>query len=148
MHNDKVIYYAIRWANESLEHDLDAVYAQDEADGLYVDTLFDVLEDSAVLRAALAEGRFRRIEDPRFDANPLAWSYRSGYNLYYLKMWRTDGALVPFRLIYAVDHTPQSRSVWVLGLMERAENYDEHSDFAQRVCRDYERFGIPRVQQH
>lgn len=148
MYNDKVIYYSIGWASESLEHDLDAVYAHSEADGLYVEALFDLLEESGVLRAALAEGRFRRIADPRFDANPLAWSLRWGYNLYYLKMWRADGALVPFRLIYAVDHRPENRCVWVLGLMERAENYAESSDFAKRVRDDYDRFDIPRLRQH
>lgn len=143
-----MIHYAIAWASESVSSDLDAVYARSEADGLYIEALFDVLEESAQVRAALAVGRFRQIEDPRFDASPLAWSQSSEYNLYYLKMWRADGALIPVRLIYGVDHRPDHCCIWVLGLMERAENYDQNSHFAQRVRRDYEHFGIPRIRRH
>ncbi len=143
-HNDKVIYYAARWASEAVQGDLDAVYESDEADGLYLDELFDLFEESEALRQALAEGRFRQIKDPRFDAAPIEWAKRSGYNLYYLKMWRADGALLPVRLIYAVNHQPAQQAVWVLGLMPRGDDYDEHSEFAVRIRRDYDDHGIPR----
>ncbi len=143
-HNDKVIYYAARWASDAVQDDLNDVYATDEADGLYLDELFDLFEESEILRLSLAEGRFRQIKDPRFDAAPIEWAKRSGYNLYYLKMWRADGALLPVRLIYAVNHQPAQQAVWVLGLMPRGDDYDEHSEFADRIRRDYDDHGIPR----
>ena len=59
-------------------------------------------------------------------------------------MWRADGALVPFRLIYAVNHTNPQQAVWMLGLMKRDDNYDENSEFATRIRRDYDGYGIPR----
>jgi hypothetical protein len=146
-HNLKVIY-SLAWATESLESDLDAVYDHSPADGLLVDALLDLLEESAELRACLAEGRFRHIKDPRFDAAPVQWGVRLGYNLYYLKMWREDGVLVRFRLFYAVDHAVNARVIWVLGLMPRSDNYDENSDFAKRIRADHDRYGIPRIRSH
>jgi hypothetical protein len=143
-HNFGVIYYAVRWASDSVQADLDAAYAMDGANGLYLDGLFDLLEESDSLRLALAEGRFTQIKDPRFDAAPIEWARRWGYNVYYLKMWRADGALLPVRLIYAVNHQPSQQAVWVLGLMPRGDNYDEHSEFAERIRRDYDDHGIPR----
>jgi hypothetical protein len=142
-YNDTVIYYPAKWARQQLEQDLDAVYDMDENDGVYLDALFDLLEENQAVRQALAEGQFRRISDPRFDAAPLEWAKKRGYNLYYLKMWRADGALLPVRLIYAVNHMQPLQAVWVLGLMQRSDDYDEHSEFAERIRHDYDRFGIP-----
>lgn len=143
-HNGKVIYYPLRWASDHIQLDLDAVFDHSEADGLYLENLFDLLEENQQVRQALAEGRFRHIKDPRFDAAPVEWSKRLGYNLYYLKMWRADGTLIPFRLIYAVNHTHPQQAVWMLSLMKRDDNYDENSEFATRIRRDYDGYGIPR----
>lgn len=147
-YNGIVIYYALCWASAQVEDDLDAVYQHDEADGLYLDNLFDVLEENQAIRQALAAGRFRQIEDPRFDAAALEWGKRWGYNLYYLKMWRPDGVLLPVRLIYGVNHLPPKPAIWVLGLMQRSDDYAEHSEFAKRIRRDYDGYGIPRWRQH
>jgi hypothetical protein len=144
MYNGGVIYYSIKWAQQEVQRDLDAVYDSDDNNGLYLDALFDLLEESQVLRQALADGQFRRIEDPRFDAAPVQWAKKKGYNLYYLKMWRADGVLVPVRLIYAVNHMQPKQSIWILGLMPRSDEYDENSEFAERIRRDYDRYGIPR----
>ena len=75
-HNFEVIYYAVRWASDSVQADLDAAYDTVGANGLYLDGLFDLLEESDSLRLALAEGRFRQIKDPRFDAAPIEWARR------------------------------------------------------------------------
>lgn len=141
--NYSVIYYPMRWSDE-VQHDLDAVYERDVADGLYLDALFDLLDENEAFRRALADGLFRQIKDPRFDAAPVEWAKRKGFNLYYLKMWRSDGALLQVLLIYAVNHVPGESAIWVLGLMPRSDDYAENSEFAVRVRRDYERYGIPR----
>lgn len=144
MHNDRVIKYALRWAKNAVQQDLDKLYEESDAHGLYLEALFDLLEESESVRGALADGRFRQIKDPRFDASAVEWSRRWGYNLYYLKMWRTDGALLPVRLIYAVNHQPAQQAIWILGLMPRGDEYDEHSEFANRIRRDYDDNHIPR----
>lgn len=136
--------YCINWA-DGLQQDLDAVYQSSEEDGLFLEELFDLLEDSAEVRDALTWGRFQRIADPRFNAAPVEWSRQWGYNLYYLKIWRKDGSLLPVRLIYAVHHLAPDPSLWVMGLMHRSDDYDEHSEFAQRVRADYDRHGIARI---
>ncbi len=73
-YNDSVICYPVKWARQQLEQDLDAVYDMDANDGMYLDALFDLIEESQAVRQALAEGQFRRISDPRFDAAPLEWA--------------------------------------------------------------------------
>ena len=143
MHNDIVINYALRWANDAVEQDLDKVYEVSDANGMYLDELFDFLEENMSVRLALAEGRFRQLKDPRFDASLIEWSKHWGYNLYYLKMWHPDGALLPVRLIYAVNHQPAQQAIWILGLMPRGDEYDEQSEFAKRIRRDYDDHGIP-----
>jgi hypothetical protein len=59
-------------------------------------------------------------------------------------MWREDGALVPFRLIFAVQHEPGPK-LCMLGLMPREDDYDESSDFGQRVRSQYEHFGVRHI---
>jgi len=51
MHNDSVINYALRWAHNAVQQDLDKVYQDSDADGLYLDGLFDLLEQNDVIRA-------------------------------------------------------------------------------------------------
>lgn len=144
MYNQVVINHHIRWSSH-VQADLDGVYQQDDADGLFMDELFDVLDDSEELRECLALGRFQQIADPRFDAAPLQWAKDDGYNIYYLKMWRKDGQLLPARLIYAVKHGVRDTYVWVLGLMDRGDEYEPTSSFGQRLRTDYDSYGIPRV---
>lgn len=143
-YNRRVINYRIEWA-DGVQDDLDAVYANNERDGLFLEELFDLLEENFAVREALTRGRFQRIDDPRFDVAPVEWSKKWGYNLYYLKMWHQGGALLPVRLIYAVHHLSPDQSVWIMGLMHRSDNYDEHSEFAQRVRSDYDRYGLARM---
>jgi hypothetical protein len=57
--------------------------------------------------------------------------------------WRADGELRPVRLIYAVNHMQPLKALWVLDLMQRSDDYDEHSEFAERIRHDYDCFGIP-----
>lgn len=127
-----------------MQGDLNLVYVQDDADGLFFDELFDLLEDSESVRDRLATGRFQKIDDPRFDAAPVESAKKAGYNIYYLKMWRRDGLLVPWRLIYAVHHKPGVTNLRILGLMPRSDNYEISSDFGRRVHADYDNNGIPR----
>ncbi|GAB3357980.1 MULTISPECIES: hypothetical protein [Giesbergeria] len=143
-YNRRVIDYCIEWA-DGVQEDLDAVYVENEDNGLFLDELFDLLVENAKVREALTWSRFQHINDPRFDAAPVEWSKQWGYNLYYLKMWRQDGVLLPVRLIYAVHHVAPNPSIWIMGLMHRSDDYDEHSEFAQRVRSDYDRYGIARI---
>lgn len=48
-----------------------------------------------------------------------------------------------FRLIYAPHHS--ERSFYFLGVMPRDVDYDLQSSYFQRVFRDYDDAGIPRV---
>lgn len=143
-YNRRVIDYHIEWADD-VQKDLDAVYEESKENGIFLDELFDLLEENFEVRQALSWGRFQRIDDPRFDAAPLEWSKRLGYNLYYLKMWRQDGALLPVRLIYAVHHITPNQAIWIMGLMHRSDDYDEYSEFAKRVRSDYDRYDIARI---
>jgi hypothetical protein len=144
MYNHNVIKYKITWSPD-LQADLDNVYAQDDADGLFIDELFELLETNEGVLECLSLGKFQRISDPRFDAAPIQWALKDGYNIYYLKAWRRDGALVPWRVIYAIHHGALTTIVRILGLMERSDEYKPNSDFGRRVHADYDGNGIPRV---
>ncbi len=144
MYNSAVINYRIRWS-EHLQGDLDAVYATEEAIGIYVDELFELLEESASLREALSRGTFQQIAKPRFDAAPVQAAVDDGFNIYYLKMWHEDGNLLPYRLIYAVHHHQACPMICILGLMPREDDYEQTSDFGKRVRSDYDHFGVGRI---
>ncbi len=145
MYNSVVISHKLSWSPD-VQGDLDAVWEKDEADGLFIEELFDLLVENDKILECLASGRFRQIEDPRFDAGPVLYALRARYNIYYLKTWRRDGALVPWRVFYAVHHrTAKDVEIRILGLMERVDDYEPTSDFCQRVHADYDRHGIPRL---
>lgn len=144
MYNPVVIKYSISWS-PAVQGDLDDVYDQDDADGLFIDELFELLEESQQILECLALGRFQRIPDPRFNAAPVQSAKDAGFNIYYLKAWRRDGALVPWRVIYGIHHALNHTKVRILGLMPRSDDYEPTSDFGQRVHADYDNFGIPRV---
>jgi hypothetical protein len=97
----------------------------------------------------LAEGDYRRLPDPRFDAAPIVSWIDAGYNLYRIKLWDRDGALVGARLLYAVDHSAVNARVVLMGVMPRNdaadEDYDLESDYGQRIRGDYETLGIPPI---
>ena len=144
MYNSVVIKHSISWS-PALQEDLNDVYAQDDEDGMVIEELFDLLEDNELVLQCLALGHFQRIEDPRFDAAPVQSAKKAGFNIYYLKMWRRDGALVPWRVIYGIHHALNRTTVRILGLMPRSDDYDPTSNFGQRVHADYDNFGISRV---
>jgi hypothetical protein len=77
-HNERVICYPDKWVYQQLEQDLDAVYDMDANDGVYLDALFELLEESQAVRLAVAEGQFRRISDPRFDTTRREWAKKRG----------------------------------------------------------------------
>jgi hypothetical protein len=64
---------------------LDAVYDHSEADGLYLENLFDLLEENQQVRQALAEGRFRHIKDP---SSEFATRIRRDYDGYGIPRFR------------------------------------------------------------
>jgi hypothetical protein len=64
---------------------LDAVFDHSETDGLYLENLFDLLEENQQVRQALAEGRFRHIEDP---SSEFATRIRRDYDGYGIPRFR------------------------------------------------------------
>jgi hypothetical protein len=143
VYNFVVINYELRWSKH-LQGDLDSLFDLSELDGIYVEELFELLEQSVALREALSSGNFRRVDNPRFDVAPVQWALDDGYNLCYFKMWREDGSLLPVRLIFAVNHAPNAK-LCLLGLMPRDEDYEKTSDFGRRLLDDYEHFGVRRI---
>lgn len=64
----------------------------------------------------------------------------NGKVIYYPLRWASDHIQLDLDAVY--DHS--EADVWMLGLMKRDDNYDENSEFATRIRRDYDGYGIPR----
>lgn len=126
----------------SLEDDLNALYDISTPHGLLVDEFFDLLEDDYSVRYALTLAEFSRIPRPRLETGPVVSAIRAGLNICRVKIWDEDGSLVAYRILYAVHHKLPNPKILILGLMPRSDDYDNTSDFGQRVRRDYDNFGI------
>jgi hypothetical protein len=133
-------------ATESVDNDLEGLDLPDKA--LMVE-LIDLIWESDDVRSRLAEGDYRRLPSPRFDAAPVVSWINAGYNIYRIKLWSTDGTLVGARLLYSVDHRALSARVVLMGIMPRNEavdeDYDLASDYGKRIKDDYEILGIPPI---
>lgn len=145
VYNDTVIDFRLCWARVSLEPDLDALADAHPVHADFIDVIFDLLQQDRELRLAFTRTRFSRIApSPRLDVAPVQWALKAGMNISYAKLWDDYGALVAWRLIFAVDESPASRRLLILAVMNRDIDYEEHSDFGKRLELDYTRFHFPR----
>lgn len=142
-YNALVINYKFCWS-ESLNEDLDLLYEENESYAALADAILELIEDSPKVRFELSHGRYRQL-NPRFDADVWTTAHRRQLNLYRIKLWATDGELLPFRIIYAVDHRQMSPRICFLGVMAREIDYDIDSDFGRRIQDDYDDLGVPEL---
>ena len=126
----------------------DDVQDLDDREFALVEAILDLVEGNEEVQDRVARYRFRCL-DPRFDTCPLTeWTQR-GYEVGRIKMWhdRPDGDLAGVRIIYAVDH--RTSRIVVLGYMphndQRDENYRTDTPYGQRLKRDYDNCGVPRL---
>lgn len=82
---------------------------------------------------------------PRFNTVPVGGLLRRHYNINRIKLEKPDGTAYEMRLLYAMDHRTSPSTIWLLGLMPRAENYHPSKTITQRVLSDYDALEIPRV---
>jgi hypothetical protein len=121
----------------------------DRIDKALMVELIDLIWDSDEVRSRLAEGDYRRLPHPQFDAVPVVSWADAGYNIYRVKLWDREGRLIGARLLYAVDHSAGNARVVLMGVMPRNDAADEDyalgSAYGQRVKDDYESLGIPPI---
>lgn len=128
----------------SAEEDLDEIWesglpgAED-----VVATIEVLLEEIASDRDFLArmhQPHVRRLDEPSADTDRVIGLWKAGYNILRLKVW-DNGALVPYRVIYAYD--PRHDAFHVLAIAPRENCYDDKHPRTQRILRDYYSLGIP-----
>jgi len=144
VYNTRVIRYLVDYADE-LEQEFEQM---SDAQFAVVDVFLGALAHDPTMREWLSRDRFQHHPDPKFDTAPIGEALKLGYNLSRVKLWQTDGTVLPFRLIYTLHHTPQACKILFLGLMARGDDYDQHSTFGTDVRQRYDDLGVPKVAPH
>lgn len=141
MYNAEVIEYLVDYA-EALDVEFEQLSDEDFA---LADTFLGALAHDHTVREGLALNKFRQLEDPKFDTEVVGSFIKEGYNISRVKLWRPDGTVLPFRLIYALQHHGRQCKIVFLGLMPRGNNYEFSSQFGRSVCERYDDLGVPKV---
>lgn len=141
MYNAGVIDYVVDYAVE-LDEEFNQLSDEDFA---LADTFLGALAHDHAVREGLALNRFHQIEDPKFDTEVVGTFIREGYNISRVKLWRPDGTVLPFRLMYALHHHGHQCKIVFLGLMHRGTDYEYASQFGICIRQRYDDLGIPHV---
>jgi len=115
-----------------------------EAADLIAVTLEEIEADKDFLDRMFRRNETRIGSLSTADADQLQKFWWAGKNIHRLKIWdipKKGGALLPWRVIYAYDS--EYSAYYVLGIIRRETNYDEHDAKIQRILNDYDALGLP-----
>lgn len=139
--------YVFAWT-DSINEAIERLWDSDPEAAVLVEEFFDLCagpdgnEPNLLLVDVLTRHDYRRIDPPCFETVPVGQALRKGYNVVRVKLWTDTGRLLPFRVLYAVDHTPHDARIVFLALMPREDDYEMDGEFWRRVFADYDEFGI------
>ncbi len=68
--------------------------------------------------------------------------WRSGYNVWRLKVWTTPSGSLDYRIVYAYDRVTQVHHV--LAVVHRDFDYRRDHEITQRILRAYDKLGLAR----
>ena len=136
--------YTVDYA-KALDNDLNELRLADLQEAALWFELIDAIYDIEPVANELMVNNGYRIDQPRFDTIPVGVLLKAGYNVGRIKLYRAGGIPHRHRLLYALNHSAATCTIWLLGLMERNADYDLKHPFLQRICRDYDNLGIARV---
>ncbi len=123
------------------ERHLDALYEKDEDAAAEIETALDEIASDQRLFDLLCRRKFRNYDRPSYEVDVFEELYKTGLNMYRLKIWDYEGALVPYRVLYA--YAAQKNVCYVLAVLPRRIAYDTTHPDVQRVVADYEQLGLP-----
>ncbi len=126
------------------EQELDNLWEQDENAAADIETALEEISSNPLIFNHLSDKKYRHIGKPGqadFESQAFEALYRKGLNLFRLKFWDVNGAVINYRVIYA--HHPQADCFYILAVVNRDFNYDITHPIVQRVRRDYDSLGIP-----
>ncbi|NYT81420.1 hypothetical protein H0A70_07945 [Alcaligenaceae bacterium] len=127
------------------EEELDALYDEDVDHAALIDELLWQLEENPGLLDELCREKHHALHTPTFQVKQFREVWKDGYNVFILKVWTGDGVSIPHRLIYG--YHGQLDRYYVLTVMPRGVNYECDQNFIDKVCRIYDRIGIPAYRQ-
>jgi len=67
--------------------------------------------------------------------------YKTGRNLWRVKIWNLESRRLNYRIIYALD--PRQTRYYVLGILPREFDYDATNERSRRLLAAYDELGIP-----
>lgn len=136
--------YSICFA-PGLDDDLAQIRSIDiNAAALWLELINAIYDVEAVANELMVDNGYRFVQ-PRFDTVPVGVLLRRGYNVSRIKLYKPDGTVQRHRLLYALDYVSSSCTICLLGLMERVADYDIQHPYLQRICRDYDDFGVAKI---
>jgi hypothetical protein len=102
--------------------------------------LQEIKADQALL-SSLTVKDFGLAHDVNFHVDVWAAQQQRGRNLWRLKLWDLEELNIRYRIVYALD--PRISRYFVLAVLHRDFNYDEHHPRVQQLLEAYDRLGIP-----
>lgn len=123
------------------EEELDALYDKSADDAAIIDELLWQLEENEGLLDELCKAKRHVLHTPSFQVKQFEEVWKDGYNVFILKVWTSEGMSIPYRLIYG--YHGQLDRYYVLTVMPREVDYERDQNFIDKVCRIYDRLGIP-----
>lgn len=121
--------------------DLDALWDLDEDTAAEIETALEEIASDSRLADYLCRRKFRNYGEPDYEVDTFEKLQREGLNLYRLKFWDYQGALLSYRVLYAFY--AQRDAYYILAVISREHAYDTEHPLVQRVIADYDRLGIP-----
>lgn len=123
------------------ESDLDGLYEIDEDSAAEIETALDEIANDPRLAENLCRSGFFNLSCPHYDVSRVAVYAEERMNVLRLKFWDFEGALVPYRALYA--YHPQKDTYYVLAVAERNLAYERDTELAKRIDNDFSKLDIP-----
>jgi hypothetical protein len=134
--------YDLDWA-ESIAQDMADLKASDVEQWAMVEALFQQLDDDDELLCFLGQS-YKARDSPRLDIKPVLEARDNGNRrIHRVKLYRSDGTPLGFRVLYGVSRSYPRGRIVILGVAARNTSYKPESAFWERICRDYDAVGLP-----
>ena len=123
------------------EDELDALYECDDDAASTIDILLDELGNGSIELDSLYRPGDRFKHQPPFEVKKFEHAQRQGKNIFAIRVRARDGALLPYRVLFA--YHGQADTYYVLAIFHRDWDYDPASSEYKLLLDRYDECGIP-----
>ena len=124
-----------------VETELDALYDTEPETAALFDVLFDELVYNKEVLDVLCNPGHRHLFDPPFEIKRFEEMWRMGYNIYTMRVYDEQGALLPRRVL--IGYHAQADIYYPLAFPQREFAYETSDPSFSIVVHRYAEAGIP-----